>query len=89
MMRRRQRERFAKLTFAADFEEFKYYEDYEEGKVQWIKKYLRTPEQRQWLNDHDFSIEDVLNGRIPMNLYAEVRFFFVDWNIKMGYAAFG
>src|SRR5260370_40129773 len=39
------------------------YPDREEHTVDIVKQYLRTSEQKAWLDAHDLSIEDLLNGR--------------------------
>ncbi len=39
------------------------YPDPEEHTVDIVKQYLRTSEQKAWLDAHDLSIEDLLNGR--------------------------
>lgn len=65
--------------------------DREEYLVEAIKTYLRTEEQRQWLNNHDFSIEDVLNGRC-LGEYIDVEIqeiLFDPWNDILGFRAFG
>jgi hypothetical protein len=54
-----------------------------------IKKHLRTSAQKIWLDDHDISIEDLLNGRVEGDLMNEVRDIFDDWNKKLGFHSFG
>lgn len=62
----------------------------EEALVRAIKKYLRTENQRDWLHDHDLTIEDLLNGRYPIKIGDEVeRLFYRQWNTKLGWKAFG
>src|SRR5260370_2901214 len=39
------------------------YPDREEHTVDIVKQYLRTSEQKAWLDAHDLSVEDLLNGR--------------------------
>src|SRR5260370_7370339 len=39
------------------------YPDREEHTVDIVKQYLRTSEQKAWLDAHDLSIEDLLNTR--------------------------
>jgi hypothetical protein len=54
-----------------------------------IKQYLRTPEQKAFLDANDWSIEDVLNGRIPGGAPSEIAAMFEDWNSKLGKKLFG
>jgi hypothetical protein len=42
--------------------------DDEEWEIEVIKRHLRTPEQKAWMDQHDVSISDVLNGRTPAGL---------------------
>src|SRR5260370_30767705 len=39
------------------------YPDREEHTVDIVKQHLRTSEQKAWLDAHDLSVEDLLNGR--------------------------
>ncbi len=58
--------------------------------VQVIKKHLRTEDQRKLMFEHDFTIEDMLNGRVEgEEADAEVDPIFADWNAKLGHHAFG
>lgn len=62
----------------------------EEYVVPLIKKYLRTPEQRAYLAAEDFSIEDMLNGRVEGDAQQNfVALTYLDWNAKLGYKCFG
>jgi hypothetical protein len=54
--------------------------DSESRLVDAIRRYLRTPEQKVWLDEHDISIE----GGNP----AEVSQMLTDWNQKLGFRAF-
>lgn len=58
--------------------------------VQAIKKYLRTDRHKQTMNAFDFTIEDMLNGRIEgHNAQAAAERIFEDWNAKIGHKHFG
>ena len=55
-----------------------------------IKRYLLTESHKQILNQYDFSIEDMLNGRVdarkvPRNI---VHSIFRDWNVWLNYDTF-
>lgn len=64
-------------------------DDKENDLVIAIKMHLRTEPQRQWLHDHDLSLEDILNGRYPLKLASEVRIeFFKPWNDQLGWKEF-
>lgn len=71
-------------------EDFRNGFDKEEYLVAAIKTYLRTPEQKQFLDSRDISIEDVLNGRIEGEdqdeIYEQLH---ADWNAKLGFRGFG
>lgn len=55
-----------------------------------IKKHLRTQEQKQILFDLDFSIEDMLNGRVPGEANGNsVQAIYAEWNAKLGFHHFG
>ena len=62
--------------------------DTEEQSIDLIKRHLLTQEQRQIMFDNDFTIADMLNGRIPGDhtIYYNI---FAEWNAKLGYKAFG
>ena len=85
------RARMALCTFVCDDEdEFRWFESAEEGTVLFIKKYLRTEEQRAWLFAQDLSLEDVLNGRTTIVQSEFLRnVIFYDWNTKLGRHVFG
>lgn len=55
-----------------------------------IKKHLRTPAHKAMLEQHDISIEDMLNGRVAEQ---EARIakdeIFRDWNAALGFRCFG
>jgi len=55
-----------------------------------IKMFLRTDDQKQWMDDQDVSIEDILNGRTYERhmkyIHEEL---FPDWNRKVGKKIFG
>jgi hypothetical protein len=57
--------------------------DDEHWVVEAIKKHLRTDEQKLAIALADFSIEDMLNGRVPGNSEL-VAAIFADWNAKLG-----
>ena len=61
--------------------------DDEEWTIKVIKKYLRTAEQKAWLDAHDYSIEDALSGRTYGE--QEIDEMYADWNAKLGVKAFG
>ena len=67
--------------------------DSEQYSVAAIKRYLITPEQKAILNQHDVSIEDVLNGRVDEDDWKDYETFrqalFADWNEKTGAHCFG
>ena len=83
--------RMAQCQFVCDDEdEFRWFENAEEGTVLFIKKYLRTEEQRAWLYAQDLSLEDVLNGRTTIVQSEFLRnVIFYDWNTKLGRHVFG
>ena len=85
------RARMALCTFVCDDEdEFRWFESAEEGTVLFIKKYLRTEEQRAWLFAQDLSLEDVLDGRTNDVHGVYIRgVMFPDWNTKLGRHVFG
>lgn len=60
----------------------------EEYEIEAIKLYLRTPEQKTWLDQNDTTISDVLNGRTLISLDVE-GMLFNDWNAKLGVKVFG
>lgn len=62
--------------------------DDEMWEIEVIKRHLRTSEQKAWMDKHDISIADVLNGRVPGTLDVE-RVLFDDWNTKLGVKVFG
>lgn len=57
--------------------------------VQAIKKHLRTEDQRKRMFDLDISIEEMLNGRYPMDKFDLVDAIYAEWNKKLGFQAFG
>ena len=62
----------------------------EEYTVAIIKKYLRTPEQKNWMNQNDISIEDMLNGRVEGEENDQVvDQVFDSWNKILGQKVFG
>ncbi len=63
--------------------------DREEHIVGVIKQYLRTSEQKAWLDAHDLSIEDLLNGRYGGQDESEVAAIYGAWNAKLGKKMFG
>lgn len=62
----------------------------EEYLVQGIKKYLRTQAHTVTMFNHDFSIEDMLNGRVEgLAAQQDVERIFADWNAQLGHKYFG
>jgi hypothetical protein len=54
-----------------------------------IKRHLLTPEQKAFLNKHDLSIEDVLNGRFAIRLSGTLtEKLFKPWNAVLGWKEF-
>lgn len=62
--------------------------DGEEWEIEVIKRHLRTSEQKAWMDQHDVSISDVLNGRTLAGLDV-TGMLFDDWNAKLGVKMFG
>jgi hypothetical protein len=62
--------------------------DDEEWEIEVIKRHLRTSEQKAWMDKHDISIADVLNGRIRGDLDVE-GMLFDNWNTKLGVKVYG
>ena len=54
-----------------------------------IKEYLLTEEQKKQLNDANYDISDVLNGRTLPFFEPAVEVMFADWNNKLGRHVFG
>ena len=54
-----------------------------------IKTYLLTPEQKQWMFDHDLSIEEMLNGRYTWADKNGCYKIYKEWNYKLRVNAFG
>lgn len=52
--------------------------------VYFLKQYLRTPAQKKILDDLDYSIDDMMNGRIEMQDIPAIDAIFIDWNTRMG-----
>ncbi len=61
--------------------------DDEEWELEVIKRHLRMPEQKAWLEQNDLTISDLLNGRAPISL--NHQWIFDDWNKKLGVKQFG
>lgn len=62
----------------------------EKWMVAGIKKYLRTPKQKMWMEAFDYSIEDMLNGRIEGEFaQANCDIIFAQWNDRLGRKVFG
>lgn len=79
-----------KPTWAQVVEFWKEGEFFEEKyTVEAIKKFLRTEEDRKIMYEFDFSIEEMLNGRIYPNQDKAVHDMFKRWNEKLGFKAFG
>lgn len=62
--------------------------DDETWEIEVAKRHLRTSAQKAWMDKHDISIADVLNGRIRGDLDVE-GMLFNDWNTKLGVKVFG
>lgn len=91
----------SKLTFSP--EELEFLSNVKEGcyresdLVRFIKKRLRSPEQKTFLDTKCWSIEEILNGNNELSQDTaeqnfEERFLegmFKDWNDKLGYHSFG
>ncbi len=56
--------------------------------VQAIKKHLRTEQDKITMQDFDFSIEDMLNGRIGGEGWDKAEEIFKKWNEKLGFKCF-
>lgn len=69
------------------FKEGEFFEEHYQ--IEAIKKYLRTPEQKQKLDIADLSIEDCLNGRFNSEQEKTVLGVFAEWNNKLGFKCFG
>jgi len=54
-----------------------------------IKEYLLTEEQKKQLNDANYDISDVLNGRTLPFFEPAVEAMFADWINKLGRHVFG
>lgn len=54
-----------------------------------IKMHLRTPQQKQWLDQHDLTLRDILEGREPIGLFPQIAKIFEDWNQKLGEHIYG
>ena len=65
------------------------YPDREEHTVDIVKQYLRTSEQKAWLDAHDLSVEDLLNGRYGGDDESGVEAIYGAWNAKLGRKMFG
>lgn len=63
--------------------------DSEEVSIDLIKKYLRTPAQKEMLDKFDLTIADLLNGRYAQAYAAAVQSIFDDWNQRLGEKHFG
>jgi hypothetical protein len=61
--------------------------DDEHWVIEVIKKHLRTPEQKAWMDQHDMSISDLLGGRHHHAL--NVDWILDEWNVKLGIKQFG
>ena len=61
----------------------------EQQTVQFIRAYLLTVAQWQYLTSYFLSIADVLNGRYTGLHEPTIHTFFADWNTKLGSKQFG
>jgi hypothetical protein len=60
----------------------------EEECVRAVKKYLRSPEEKVWLDAQDLSIEDLFNGRYCEQHEQYVFAMFRRWNALIGHQQF-
>lgn len=62
----------------------------EHYKVMAIRRHLRTQEHRRIMFEYDFTIEDMLNGRIEYNSAASTAADGIrgDWNAQLGFVNF-
>jgi hypothetical protein len=56
--------------------------------IEVIKRHLRTPQQKQWLEDNDITINDALTGGVENGLDVEANLFDA-WNMKLGVKVYG
>jgi len=63
--------------------------DSEENTIDFIKTYLRTEEQRNWLHEQDLTLADILNGRFNGRQESRVKAIQAEWNEKLGQKVFG
>jgi hypothetical protein len=61
--------------------------DDEQWEIEVIKRHLRTPEQKAWMDQQDMSISDLLGGRHHHAL--DVDWILDEWNTKLGVKQFG
>ena len=55
-----------------------------------IKRHLLTLAHRSFMHEGEFSIEDMLNGRVPGGIQTMVtNAIFEEWNEKLGFRKFG
>ena len=67
-----------------------YFDEPDEWEEEIIKRNLRTPQQKAWLDQHDLTITNILEGRTPLSLSSQIiSLFFQDWNAKLGKHVFG
>jgi hypothetical protein len=57
--------------------------------VEAIEKYLLTEEQRVSMFDNRLTVEKMLNGRYVMANREVVYKIYAEWNLKLGFKAFG
>lgn len=72
-----------------EWEEACGFHDKEEYLVRAIKRHLLTEYQKNVLINHDLSVEDVLNGRWPMDLEDVISIILEEWNQTLGWHEFG
>ena len=53
--------------------------------------HLRTPQQKQWLEQHDLALQDIVGElSVPASLMPQIiQLFYQDWNAKLGEHVFG
>ncbi len=66
-------------------------DDDEHWEIDVIKMHLRTPQQKQWLEQHDLALQDIVGElSVPASLMPQIiQLFYQDWNAKLGEHVFG
>jgi hypothetical protein len=63
--------------------------DSEEDSNRVVKKYLRTPEQKAWMDAQDISLSELFRGDYNSENQQKVSEIFAEWNRKLGRTLFG